>query len=339
MTQRICYVHAGVGKTGSSAIQYALTIQRDYLAQRGFSYPDLSGDFRKVLAGEATGGNASAVLQALREGDGGDKQIVRLLSSFSDRPENLILSCEGLSNRSPSQLEELVRSLRALGYESRCLVFFRPQADIMVSSFLQQIRTGRIRQVTLEQYVEEQMASGQMEGRWNWHARAVKLAQAFGDKNLSVKWYPAVAGIGPHGVVTATFDWLGVPLPPGPVLAYSRNINPTPGREAVKVLELLDSQGYGGKRFTDKLLLRAEKQGMLGTKVRLERALLDRVNAMMRDSNLKLRESYIPDLDAHEELDSRSYEQQSEPLDTQTIERLKEIAARILRRMAARRQP
>ena len=330
MPERICYVHVGTGKTGTSAIQYALTSASDYLAERGFLYPDLSGDFEKVLRGEPTAGNARVVTKALKREEERVKQVVAMLEPYSKGPENLILSCEGLSNLSLPRLEDLVRSLRALGYASRCLVCFRPQAEVMVSLFLQQIKTSRLRGLTLEEYVEEQLVLERQRQRWNWYARADKLEGAFGDRSVSVKWYPALARMGEHGVVSAAFEWIGVTLPPDQSLAYSRKVNPTPGREALTVLESLKSEGIGGRVFSDIFLLRAQQENLLGSKVVMERALLKRVNAATHDSNLKLLGHYFPELNAHEELDGRSNDEQRKTLDARTIERLKEIAADIL---------
>jgi hypothetical protein len=48
MSARTYYVHPGTGKTGPSAIQYALTGARGMLKANDYVYPDASENFHSV---------------------------------------------------------------------------------------------------------------------------------------------------------------------------------------------------------------------------------------------------------------------------------------------------
>src|SRR5690606_19528518 len=137
MTGRICYLHVGTGKTGSSAIQYALTRAHDALRIQGYLYPHAARNFQAVLAGKTTAGNAIRITELLRNED--PDAEARIVAAYRNRPHHVIWSCEGLANRRGDVLKEFGAALRSLGYTTRCLVFFRPQADMIVSSYLQQV--------------------------------------------------------------------------------------------------------------------------------------------------------------------------------------------------------
>jgi hypothetical protein len=293
MTGRICFIHAGTGKTGSSAIQYALTKLHDELLDRGYDYPDISENFYKALAHKPTTGNAGIVAAKVR--DGRLDEAVELLRPLAGDPHHLILSCEGFSNYRPELLKGFGESLRSLGYEPRCLVFFRPQADRIVSSYLQQVKTMKVpNDSTLDEYAAQLVSREKISNRYNWLVRAENLERAFGD--LTVKWYPAVTRSGPLGVMQATFDWLGVRSLLDAAAMDVQTINPTPGREALQVLRQVNASGRGGKRFADLLLLEAHRKKMLGSKVALSPELAQRIHDEYSASNLQLITRYCRDV-------------------------------------------
>jgi hypothetical protein len=319
MTGRICYLHVGTGKTGSSAIQYALTAERHTLLERGYFYPNATGNFHAVLAGKPTTGNAGGIYSALKRRHAAS--AFERIRSLSRHEEHLVLSCEGFSNCSAASLNGLAAQIRELGYRTKCLVFFRPQADVIVSSYLQQVKANRLEpRITLDDYARQQLARPSR--RWNWLARAEKLEAAFGD--LTVKWYPSVVQNGPEAVPNAAFAWLGVERGGA---GSAPIINPTPGREALVVLREANARGFGGKRFADALLTRAHRLGKLGSRVSLEPSLREEIEEATRESNAALLERYCPDLSVSDALNLRKPPQVSDlPLDNELVERLTEIA-------------
>src|SRR5690606_19003759 len=229
----------------------------DALRIQGYLYPDDARNFQAVLAGKPTAGNAIRINKLQRNED--PDAAARIVAAYRNRPHHVIWSCEGLANRRGDGLKEFGAALRSLGYTTRCLVFFRPQADMIVSSYLQQVKSGRV-DVGLETYVSRKFGD-RLGQRWNWLGRVEKLRDAFDD--LKVVWYPNARRKGPSGVVDAAFEWLGLEPPAD---QPPRIVNPTPGREALHVLR---KYGNGRKYFADAFLAEAERLNLLGSPVRL----------------------------------------------------------------------
>src|SRR5690606_32736066 len=154
----------------------------DALRIQGYLYPDDARNFQAVLAGKPTAGNAIRINKLLRNED--PDAAARIVAAYRNRPHHVIWSCEGLANRRGDVLKEFGAALRSLGYTTRCLVFFRPQADMIVSSYLQQVKSGRV-DVGLETYVSRKFGLRPAK-RWDWQWQARKLHAAFG--NLKVVW-------------------------------------------------------------------------------------------------------------------------------------------------------
>ncbi len=330
---RICYLHVGTGKTGTSAIQYALTQKHRELLKAGLLYPDASDNFRAVLAGQPTSGNAIAIAALLHAGS--TAEAMDIIKGYSSRPEHLVLSCEGFSNVSSAALTKLAAGLAEHGYVPKCLVLFRPQVERMTSSYLQQAKANKATaRVSLEHYARRMIA---LRGRrFDWYHRAQKLKSAFGKNNLTVLWYPALRRRGLDGVPAAAFEWLGVPslYTPGET-PRDVLVNPTPSREALAVLEEINAQGLGGKNFADRFLTAALEQGVTGTKVVLSKAVTRRIHKATLETNRRFFQEYCPDLDAEKELqppdDDAAFQA---PLDEKALTALRAIAAEVSARRA-----
>jgi hypothetical protein len=337
MDRRICYVHVGTAKTGSSAIQYALTRRHDALLARRYLYPDAAGNFKAVLAGKPTAGNASSINTCLR--DGQIERAIQLLRPFCAQPHHLVLSCEGLSNHPGATLQQFGAGLRDLGYEARCLVLFRPQYELVVSSYLQQVKTDKIdRDMSLDAYADKQFKRVGSTSRWNWFARAQSLEQAFGAGNVTVKWYPAIARVGTGAVVRAAFVWLDLlsVYDASDPATDSTVVNPTPGREAFAVLRSVNASGEGGKNFADAFLAKAQQEGLLGSRIRLGRSAMEKIDRATRNDNTALLERYCPELSASMELQLPIVEEPDSPVDENVVAELTKIASAL---QAERRIP
>jgi hypothetical protein len=294
MTERICYLHVGTGKTGSSAIQYALTKSAGALHQAGYLYPDASDNFERVLALKPTAGNGLRVNTRIHLGDIG--KALEQLSAYVQDPSHLILSSEGFVNAQEEHLVAFGAGLRRLGYRTRSLVFYRHQHDMVVSSYLQQVKSDKMDPtLNLADYASDRYSRPR--NPMNWLLRTGRLERAFDD--VTVKWYPALSREGPNGVVDAVFRWLG--LPP-PTAEHAAIVNPTPGREALSVLRELNARGQGGKRIADELLARAYGAGLLGSKVVIDVDVAQAIHAAMYESNAELLRRYCPELDPAAEL-------------------------------------
>jgi hypothetical protein len=275
-----------------------LTKARSELLANGYLYPDVSDNFKKVLAGIPTAGNGLVINVALRRDDPG--AAIKLVEKYASSAHHLILSCEGFSSRSQSTLEQFARGLRAFGYDLRCLVFFRPQVEMVVSAYLQETKANSSRvEMPLRTYVERYFNTKKVRKTWNWYDRAQKLSHIFGKSNVTVKWYPAMRRQGADGVVSAAFNWLGSQQLFEQVradLSASAIINPTPGQEALTVLHKANANGFGGRLFADEFLNRASAKGLLGARVTLDTNQLKQLHADTYKDNRRLLEEYCASL-------------------------------------------
>ena len=308
------FLHVGTGKTGSSALQNAFALAQDILAQRGIAYPVIAARGHQTLV---SSGNAVRIRKAFRE-EGAAGAIAAAKELLDPRLDTL-LSNEGLYATSEADLASFRDALHAAGRRTKVLVFFRPQADMLASAYLQRLKANKhLRDIDENEYALAQYKSG----HFDWLACAEKLGSVFGIHNLSVRWYPAVLRHG--GPVTAAFEWLGISAPhiPQPL------INPSPGREAAMVLREANAAGIGGRRFADEFLKRAHDQGLLGSKVTLAPEVHRLIEDESRKANAELLRRYCPDLSPERELASRPTSEPA-PLNQKIITDLRKIAGEV----------
>jgi hypothetical protein len=216
-------------------------------------------------------------------------RALRILQPFAQHHQpHLILSNESLYATSADVLTEFCAGVRALGFQIKCLVFFRPQADLIVSSYLQGIKENRGTQGELTEYAADLKDNP----RLNWLACAEKLETAFGAGNVTVYWFPAVR----DRVVEQGFRWLGL----SPLNEEIPLINPTPGRESMSILQLVNKHGFGGRAFADEFLIKAERQGLLGSKVGLDPRLAAQIWEATLASNQELLRRYCSGIELKE---------------------------------------
>ena len=317
-SRRTCFMHVGTGKTGSSAVQYALARTRDDLERHSYQFPSFGRPLRRMQNGQATGGNARPVRDALRQRD--VKAAIDLVRPLAEKPDHIVLSNEGLYRVDPPVLKEFCAALQSINYVPKLLVFFRPQVEQTVSAFLQHAKSNT---PGLPTDVNEYATSQDYNRKRNWHLTAQHLETAFGRENITVEWYPAV--IRRSGILKALFDWLGVPAPE---LALP-NINPTPGLESLRVIQFFTEHGLGRRKLFDRFLSVAKEKGLLGAKIALETEAAMAVYNATRASNEMLLREYCRDLSPDDELKPPAPYAQP-PADELVVRQLIEIAGRML---------
>jgi hypothetical protein len=136
MTDRTCYIHIGLHKTGSTAIQRLLTDHADRLAAAGVYRPQAATEQHRhnhsVLAGEIN-----------RPGSSGD--AARRLSREIDeagRPAKVLITAEALSAHvAETHVRDALADLTAgLGYDRCIIAYVRPQPDAVNSRFTQLVK-------------------------------------------------------------------------------------------------------------------------------------------------------------------------------------------------------
>lgn len=118
------YLHIGRSKTGSTAIQRALSTNRDALARSGFCYPGQGHDH-------------SCVVRGFRGSQPHAEDTARLATAIRETPLDVILSAEGLMLFPPAQVSDWLAGLSV-----RVIVYIREQAEAIASGYQQEVKAN-----------------------------------------------------------------------------------------------------------------------------------------------------------------------------------------------------
>lgn len=193
-------LHIGSYKTGSTAIQHALSANRETLACQGFCYPrpgieQNHGDVARLLMCPK---EASATVRA---------EAQRIRDEARAASGNVIISSEGFASVRPALLREWCG-----GVDVRIIVYLREQAEAIASQYQQHVKATLV-STTFETFAEPRML--------DYAGLLTPWAAAFGRENLSAHAYAggdAVAHFaGLIGVEPA--DWRPLPADPNPSIA------------------------------------------------------------------------------------------------------------------------
>ena len=144
---RIAWLHIGLHKTGTTALQRSLRLGREALAARGVGTPDLGPDPGWPLIHWAAA-DRSPSRNPRRAAHAGPEartavaaQMTALMEDRSLRA--LVLSAEQFAGRRKRvDVEALKARLEAAGWQVRALAYLRPAADYAVSMISQRIKAG-----------------------------------------------------------------------------------------------------------------------------------------------------------------------------------------------------
>jgi hypothetical protein len=143
------FLHIGAGKTGTSAIQFALERNRASLLASGMCYPSIDTEReRRAAPGKALSGNCFELARFLMpqadgrplDRDGASAWIARAVAQAGGR--DLLLSSEALCQLRPGSTLLLIELLRAKGYEPVVIFYVRHLLDYCVAAWLQALKFG-----------------------------------------------------------------------------------------------------------------------------------------------------------------------------------------------------
>lgn len=139
--ERTLFVHIGLPKTGTSALQVFFARNAQSFYRKGLRYPGVServGVEEVISSGNGAKIAKSAFLhEELDEQASGLSLLTRVLQA-SDR--NVLLSSEYFSLWEGERHLALRRYAAAYGYSVRILVYLRDQADIVVTHYFQNLK-------------------------------------------------------------------------------------------------------------------------------------------------------------------------------------------------------
>lgn len=133
-------IHAGLPKTGSSALQVALARHGDYLEQQGVHYPDL-GSVAAARAGATTSGNGASIAAFLNGNDQHQVSMETCLKAIAEAPRpKVLLSSELFYSARPDRLAGFLERVRTAGFEPRVVFFVRSLYEWAWSAYVQNVK-------------------------------------------------------------------------------------------------------------------------------------------------------------------------------------------------------
>src|SRR5215216_5792389 len=139
MQKRVCYVHVGPHKTGTTSIQWFLQENRAELLKLGYFVPesDTKRGAHHALAERLAG---------LDVGEDRESLVTRSIAAVAETPaQAVIISSEALEGlfRNEQNTEAFFNEIRELNLEPKLIVFPRNQPQWINSSYASSVRTFR----------------------------------------------------------------------------------------------------------------------------------------------------------------------------------------------------
>jgi hypothetical protein len=186
------FMHIGLGKTGSSALQSWLSLNAEAISRQGVDYADLVPQAKK---GEVSSGNGYPLHKACVSQD--FEEVERLLNStyfFTRRNQVALISCELFQGLRMPLLEKLKDTFIKCDIDVTIIVYVRSIYEQLYSTYLQGIKRASIAHRFGEEGTDLVMS------------RSVqflkKFVTVFGDRVLAVNYddakddiYASMAGI------------------------------------------------------------------------------------------------------------------------------------------------
>ena len=185
------WVHAGLPKNGSSALQVFFAKNRKELAKEGIDYLELE-NLEDAENGQITSGNGVLLARSLLrqehplffpEANAKIQQFLALVKSSAY--EKGLVSSEFFSNISIESLKELKNELDSVGVELKILFYVRRQDQFLVSSYMQEVKrhgyTGSLEEFVYSKYKNIHFL--------NYYGFSRQLSEVIGLGNLKVFRY------------------------------------------------------------------------------------------------------------------------------------------------------
>ncbi len=135
------YLHIGLGKTGSSALQSWLSLNSSALEQKGYSYADLVPEAK---LGKVSSGNGYVLFVALRNGDYVEAERLLTESYFAAGCERAIVSCELLQNLARPRLTVLLEICARHDIQVTVIAYVRSFYEHLYSTYAQHVKQGSV---------------------------------------------------------------------------------------------------------------------------------------------------------------------------------------------------
>lgn len=180
------FIHAGMPKCGTSALQVFLAKNPDLLTANGIDYPRLS-DLSKAESGEITSGNAGPLARSMypakhpgRIGDK-DKLFEDLLAAIKDsRCENILISSELFMMDPLAELTRFKSRLEFSDIRVTYTYYVRRQDQSILSAYMQRVKRHGYSSYPVEHVKKVYRKANLL----NYHSTAKKFEGIFGPGNV-----------------------------------------------------------------------------------------------------------------------------------------------------------
>lgn len=130
------YIHIGLSKTGSSAIQSWLSLNSQKLKQQGFDYADLNPSAKE---GKITAGNGVLLFHACNAANW--EEVERLiLTVYFVKQHKAIISSETLQNISPVAIQKIKNICDGNNIKINIIAYARSVYELLYSNYLQGVK-------------------------------------------------------------------------------------------------------------------------------------------------------------------------------------------------------
>ncbi len=186
MPDRVCVLHVGTHKTGTTSLQYFLQSNAEALERAGIA-------FSKTGWYGVVPGNHNVAWDLLAgHFDNYVRQLKHELQELS--AQSIVLSAEDLSllHQRPLELARFIEMIRGAGFNPKILVYLRDQAGFAESMYAERIKHGSVEQ--FEEYVERVIDSGTHEAGgstidFRYDRMLDSFAEAVGRENVLARPY------------------------------------------------------------------------------------------------------------------------------------------------------
>lgn len=174
---KVLFLHAGGTKTGTSALQNFLEMERNQLLRFGLSYENSCG-IKSVQ--EITSGNGDPLYAVLANPESTDDDLARMILSYFNGRRRAICSCEGLEELNEKSWAKLARISGNLGVHLELIFYVRDVIPFFWSGYDQAIkRHGEHRP----------FAQWAAQANWNHGVALRKIAAQIPFHNIHVMHY------------------------------------------------------------------------------------------------------------------------------------------------------
>ena len=291
---KVIYLHIGMPKTGTSAIQVFLAQNIEGLLARGISYPALES-LKIAKKGRVTSGNMGILSRALlpsfhadfpKDVDS-DALLAQLQNKIqTSHSKKIILSSEFLTVVPEKGLIALYNTLKA--YDMKIIIYLRAQEQFIQSVYAQRVkRHGEVE--SIEAFTQERLHEKSI---LNYYQLLNKFSNIFGKHNLIIKIYEKEQ-LQNNNLLDDFLDVIGL-QPNHGFVTTKKWVNKTPKKTAINLSRVLNN--FTSFPLVSRLIsltMKTSHRPFFSEKMMINSKLQNEIISTFSDSNSQLAKVYL----------------------------------------------